>query len=132
MSVIRFVDSVFLERHLAPVDSHASVGGLEELGPSAIGLNALLIRHPAATFLMQAEGRDMVPWGVQDGDFLLVDRSVTPVEGRLVIAPAWGELRVASLGVDSGRWTLICSQTEVLREEELSVWGVITAVLRRV
>jgi len=43
------------------------------------------VRNPAATFLYRADG-----WpsgaGVSDGDILVVDRSVTPQAGDLVIA----------------------------------------------
>jgi len=52
----------------------------------AIDLHRLLVRNPAATFLYRADGWSMIGVGVSDGDILVVDRSVTPLAGDLVIA----------------------------------------------
>ena len=52
----------------------------------AIDLHRLLVRNPAATFLYRADGWSMSGAGVSDGDILVVDRSVTPQAGDLVIA----------------------------------------------
>lgn len=54
----------------------------------AIDLHRLLVRNPAATFLYRADGWSMNGAGVSDGDILVVDRSVTPLAGDLVIAIA--------------------------------------------
>lgn len=51
-----------------------------------IDLNEHLVRNPAATFYYRAEGWSMLMAGVCDGDILIVDRSVTPIDGDLVIA----------------------------------------------
>jgi DNA polymerase V len=51
-----------------------------------IDLNEHLVRNPAATFYYRAEGWSMLMAGVCDGDMLIVDRSVTPIDGDLVIA----------------------------------------------
>ena len=52
----------------------------------AIDLNEHLVRNPAATFYYRAEGWSMIMAGVCDGDILIVDRSVTPIDDDLVIA----------------------------------------------
>ncbi|HID8535213.1 peptidase S24 [Stenotrophomonas maltophilia] len=52
----------------------------------AIDLHRLLVRNPAATFLCRADGWSMSGAGVSDGDILVVDRSVAPQGGDLVIA----------------------------------------------
>lgn len=51
-----------------------------------LDLGALLVPKPLASFLYKAAGNSMVLDGVLDGDFLLVDRSLDPVDGSLVIA----------------------------------------------
>lgn len=58
----------------------------EDFIEEAIDLNEVLIRNPAATFLYRAEGWSMLHAGVCDGDILVVDRSVEPIDGDLVIA----------------------------------------------
>ncbi len=52
----------------------------------AIDLHRLLVRNPAATFLYRADGWPMSGAGISDGGILVVDRSVTPLAGDLVIA----------------------------------------------
>lgn len=58
----------------------------EDFEEDGIDLNELLIRNPPATFFYRAEGWSMVMAGVLDGDILVVDRSVSPRDGDLVIA----------------------------------------------
>lgn len=52
----------------------------------SIDLHRLLVRNPSATFLYRADGWSMLGVGISDGDILVVDRSVTPQTGDLVIA----------------------------------------------
>ncbi len=58
----------------------------EDFQDDGIDLNQLLVRNPPATFLYRAEGWSMLHAGICDGDILLVDRSVAPQDGDVVIA----------------------------------------------
>jgi DNA polymerase V len=58
----------------------------EDFEEGAIDLNRLLVRNPPATYYYRAAGDSMRGVGVFDGDLLAVDRSVTPVDGDLVLA----------------------------------------------
>jgi DNA polymerase V len=51
-----------------------------------LSLTNLLVTHPSATFLAWAEGDSMELVGIFDGDLLVVDRSLTPVQNDIVIA----------------------------------------------
>lgn len=51
-----------------------------------LSLTNLLIAHPSATFLAWAQGNSMEQAGIFDGDLLVVDRSLTPRQGDIVIA----------------------------------------------
>ena len=144
MSVIRFVDSVFLENHLRrssalrPEDRQPNIGLFEQLGPSGLSLNALLIERPAATFLMRVQGNDWQSCGIHDEDLLIVDRSVTPKAGSLVIAPVNGDLEVGRLEMEQGRWVLWTGYAPANNEmpfwekrqgESLEIWGVIIRLI---
>lgn len=73
----------------------------EDYLEEGLDLNRLLVRNPLATYIYRASGWSMAGAGVLDGDFLLVDRSVTPRSGDLVLAtwegnqPACKILRLA-------------------------------------
>ncbi len=58
----------------------------EDFQEDSLDLNELLVRNPAATFLYRAEGSSMIEAGICGGDILIVDRSVTPRHGDVVIA----------------------------------------------
>lgn len=50
-----------------------------------IDLNDLLVKHPASTFYVRAEGDSMSP-SINDGDLLVVDRNAEVVTGSIVLA----------------------------------------------
>jgi len=54
--------------------------------PDGLDLNSLLIAHPLSTFYMRVRGHRLRRWGVLDGDLLLIDRSIEPQHGHLVVA----------------------------------------------
>ena len=57
-----------------------------------IDLNKVLVRHPAATFYARVVGDSMVDAGVEDGDVLVVDKSMEPQEGDMAVCFIDGEL----------------------------------------
>lgn len=61
----------------------------------SIDRHRLLARSPSATFLYRADGWSILGVGISDGDILVVDRSVTPQAGDLVI-PVWDGNRPTS------------------------------------
>ena len=57
-----------------------------------LDLNEHLIHHPSATYYVRAQGDSMINFGIFDGDLLVVDRSLAPVHGDIIIAALNGEL----------------------------------------
>lgn len=64
-----------------------------------LDLNSYCIRHPSATYFLRASGNSMLDAGLKDGDLLIVDRSVKPEHGDIVIAALDGEFTVKQLQV---------------------------------
>jgi DNA polymerase V len=73
-----------------PVSATGAVLGFpspaEDFEDQRIDLNVLLIRNPLSSFLYIAKGWSMILAGICDGDVLVVDRSVRPLNGDVVIA----------------------------------------------
>ena len=65
-----------------PVDTEAE---------SALDLNQHVIQHPAATYYIRAQGDAMMQLGIFDADLLVVDRTLEPAHGDVVIAKLNGE-----------------------------------------
>ncbi len=99
-----------------------------------LDLNAEFIKHPASTFILRATGESMIEAGIFSGDMLLVDRSIKPDEGKIVIAAINGELTVKRLSFKNGKMQLLAANPlfkpiDISGEEELVIWGVVTLVL---
>ena len=54
-----------------------------------IDLNEQLIRNKPATFFMKVSGNSMINAGIFDGDVVIVDRSIKPANGKIVIAVSY-------------------------------------------
>jgi DNA polymerase V len=76
---------IFLGRISAGFPSAAE--GMED---SSLDLHALLVRHPAATFFYRIRGHGLKDQGIPDRSILVVDRSVNPTPGCLVLAETGG------------------------------------------
>ena len=101
-----------------------------------LDLNELLVKHQAATYFVRVEGDSMTGKGIHDGDLLVVDRSLDPKDGDVIIANVDGEFTVKTLCLKDGRVALQPANenypTIVLRgASELMVFGKVTAVVHR-
>ena len=98
-----------------------------------LDLNDHLIKHPSATFFARAEGDSMRGRGIFPGDLLVVDRSVKPVHGQVVIAAIHGELTCKVL--DTQRRCLLAANRNyapipITEECGFSIEGVVIASVR--
>lgn len=101
-----------------------------------LDLNEHLVKHPAATFFVRVTGESMTDAGVRNGDILIVDRSLTPSSGRVVIAVLDGELTVKRLLRKNGIVRLVSESDghpdiEVPEGADLQVWGVVTYAIHQ-
>ena len=112
----------------SPADDHID---------TKLDLNSYLIKRPAATLLVRVSGDSMMNAGIHDEDILVVDRSVEPKHGRIVIAALSGQLTVKRLHSKSGKLMLIPENDkfepiDITDDETIHIWGVVTSVIHRV
>lgn len=108
----------------------------EEFAHESLNLNELLIKHQSATFFMQVEGDSMNGAHIYNGDIIIVDRALKPVNGSLVVASVNNELVIKRLKKDGQNWSLISENPNykpiVISDElESSIWGVVTFTIHR-
>jgi len=99
-----------------------------------LDLNQYLVKHPAATFFVRVTGDSMIGAGIHSGDLLIVDRSLEPKDGNVVIASVDGELTVKRLSIRGGKPALLPDNeqyqpVEVGEHATFEVWGVVTNVI---
>ena len=109
----------------------------DEYMERGIDLNEQLIRNKPATFFFRMNGEAMVNAGIYSGDVLIVDRSITKVDGKVVIAVLDGEMMVRRLEKTFNKIRLIpetskLSPLEIDPFADFSVWGVVTYVIHAV
>lgn len=102
--------------------------------PSVLGT---VTQDSAGAFLFAVTGDSMSGAGIMEGDKVVVDRSVTPVHGRLVIAIVNGVYTLKRLFHFNGRFELR-SENAARPPERIAqgatpdVWGVVVGVIRHV
>ena len=110
-----------------------------------LDLNELLVKRPAATFFVRVEGDSMIGAGIRDKDLLVVDRSLTPANGDIIIAAVDGEFTVKTLRVLGNRERGIGNRVryvlepanpnypniEMERGNRLDCFGVVTSVIHQ-
>lgn len=89
-----------------------------------------IVHHPSATFYVKAKGDSMRDYGIYNGDLLVVDRSLEPRHGSIIIAAVDGELTVKRFELIGSRPYLVAGNPEYppipLTGRECHVWGVVT------
>ncbi|WP_439504541.1 LexA family protein [Sediminibacterium sp.] len=97
-----------------------------------IDLNEQLVHNKPATFFFRMNSDAMIGAGIFSGDTLVVDRSIKPVSGKIIIAILDGELLVRRLHKTFNQLTLIAENKKFSDiqlsgfDERAQVWGVVT------
>jgi DNA polymerase V len=142
------------KQSIQPVNAHtgnAQTGGGSIKGRAATGfaspaddflddpidLNRLFIQNREATFLIRAIGASICRFGVQRGDILIVDRSLKPIGGGLVIGVQHGQTGLVRLITSGPHLVAVNSDHPRARQaamvdDTFQVWGVVSAFVHRV
>ncbi len=105
----------------APIINNADIG---------LDINSYLIKRPASTFFMRADDNDMKNWGINKGDLLVVDRSLTAVNKSIVIVSLNGELLIKKILMSSHTtyltpWETRSTLFKVSPDYDFELWGVV-------
>jgi DNA polymerase V len=102
-----------------------------------LSLSELLIRNHLSTFLMKTSGDSMVDVGINDGDILVVDRSIEPKNRDIVIAILEGNLTVKRLLFKMNGSVVLKSENiaykdiKIPESADLEIWGVVTSAIHQ-
>jgi DNA polymerase V len=123
-----------------PLFSHKVTAGFpspaDDYIEGRLSLDEHLIQHKEATFFVRAKGNSMVGAGIFDGNLLVVDKSLTPSSGDIVIAIVDGDLTVKRF-IKRGDKVILKPENPRFKEielqdgQELQVWGVVTSTVKK-
>jgi DNA polymerase V len=101
-----------------------------------ISLDAFLIKNKEATFYAKASGNSMINAGINDGDILVIDRSLPVTNNKIAICFVDGEFTVKRIAIQEDKILLLPENPnykpiEVSKENEFVVWGIVTYVIKK-
>lgn len=116
-----------------PAGFPSPAGDYEE---KKLDLNKYIVKNSAATFFVRASGDSMMDAGIYHGDLLVVDRSIEPKDKNVVIAVVNGDFTVKRIRMRKGKISLEAENknyepTEIKKDMEFEVWGVVTNVIHK-
>lgn len=108
----------------------------EDFVEKRIDLNESLVRHKEATFFLRVQGDCMAQFGIGNGDLLVVDRSLSPKHGDVVVAVLEGQLMIKQLLHRDGQCILRAASPKspdltISPQADLVIWGVVCWSIHR-
>ena len=102
----------------------------------ALNLEDLIVRRPTSTFYVRVEGDAMQAAGIHDGDILVVDRSLTPSSGSILIFTMDEEVMIRRYIKQGQRRFLVTDNPSSLPipidpHTQWMIWGVATHLIHR-
>jgi DNA polymerase V len=102
-----------------------------------LDLVRLLVRHPASTFFFRASGTSLVDASLDEGDIIIVDKSLEPHYGCIAVCHIDGEFTVKRVAIDAHGVKLMPANERyepirITEQNNFIVWGVVTFVIKRV
>jgi|SRR5690606_21681961 len=104
---------------------------------SRIDLNKELIRHPLATYYGRVKGMSLKNAGIEDGDIMVIDKSLPAANGKIAVCFLDGEFTAKRILIKDGTVVLMPENEaykpiKVTEENEFVVWGIVTYVIKAV
>ena len=101
-----------------------------------LNLQDHLIQNPSSTFCVRAVGESMKDTGIQSGDIMLVDKSLTPKNRSIVLAVIDGEFIIKRVNLSNKELYLISENEnfppiKITEEIDVQVWGVVTYIIHK-
>lgn len=99
-----------------------------------IDLNRELIRHPLATFMAKCDSDSMINAFIPPNARVIIDRSLIPKNGDIVVAALNGEFTLKFLKQNAVKAWLVPANSKyqpmaITEESDLTIWGVVTQIL---
>jgi len=102
-----------------------------------ISLDNVLVKNREATFYAKANGISMIGAGIDDGDIMVIDRSLEPTDGKISVCCIDGEFTVKRIKVAKDCLWLLPENKDfqpikVAEDNKIIIWGIVTYVIKAV
>ena len=102
-----------------------------------ISLDRELVKNKESTFYERVSGDSMIEAGLDDGDLIVIDRSLDPENGKIAVCFIDGEFTVKRINKERGKIYLQPENKkykaiELKENNELIIWGIVEYVIKKV
>ena len=102
-----------------------------------ISLDKALVKNPDTTFYAKANGQSMKGAGIDDGDIMVIDRSIEPRNNKIAVCLIDGEFTVKRIKKTKEELLLIPENSDfqpikINEDNQLVIWGIVTYVIKKV
>ena len=102
-----------------------------------ISLDKELVKNKESTFYARVSGDSMIEAGLDDGDLIVIDRSLDPENGKIAVCFIDGEFTVKRINKEEGKLFLMPQNKmykplEIKEGNELIIWGIVEYVIKKV
>ena len=109
----------------------------EDFKEIRISLDNELVKNKDATFYARVDGDSMIGAGLEDGDLLVIDRSLSPENGKIAVCLIDGDFTVKRIKKEKNKLFLVpenkkYKKIEIKEENELVIWGIVEYVIKKV
>lgn len=104
---------------------------------SGIDLNKELVKNPSSTFFGRVSGDSMDGAGIEDGDLIVIDKSISASEGDIAVCFVDGEFTLKRIHIENDFVWLVPENPKYRRikvtpDQNFMVWGVVTYSIKDV
>ena len=101
-----------------------------------ISLDKELVKNQESTFYARVCGDSMFGAGIDDGDLLVIDKSLSPGNGKIAVCFIDGDFTVKRIVKENGKLYLKAENKkykpiELREENELIIWGIVQYVIKK-
>lgn len=102
----------------------------------SIDLNRELIKHPSSTFFGKVKGDSMIEAGINEGDILVIDKSLEPHNGNMAVCYVDGEFTLKFIRIEQDAVWLIPANPayqpiRITEENDFIIWGIVIYSIKK-
>lgn len=111
----------------SPADDHTDI---------CLDLNKELIKNPSSTFFARVSGESMIDEGIDDGDLLIIDKSVQPYHGAIAVCYLDGEFTLKKICIEKDSIMLIPANKKfkpikIDKDNDFMIWGIVRYLVKK-
>lgn len=100
-----------------------------------IDLNKHLIQHPMATYFGRVKGDSMQGVGIDDGDLIVIDKSIEATDGKIAVCYIDGEYTLKQIKLANNEcWLMPANENykpiKITPENDFLIWGIVKHVIK--